>query len=53
MEPFLRKAIQNLVREYEPQYLQVSINDAEQEGNLREFSVAWYGLKSTKKYLEI
>jgi hypothetical protein len=49
MEPFIRKAIQNLVRIYEPQYLQISLQDGEQQGNLREFSVAWYGLPSIKK----
>lgn len=52
MEPFLRKAIQNLVRQYDPAYLNVSWTgnqDVEDPENLREFSLAWYGLKSENR----
>ncbi|KAJ3314566.1 MCM DNA helicase complex subunit mcm6 [Boothiomyces sp. JEL0838] len=56
MEPFLRKAIQNLVRQYDPAYLNVSWTgnqDVEDPENLREFSLAWYGLKSENRLRQI
>ncbi|KAJ3338088.1 MCM DNA helicase complex subunit mcm6, partial [Kappamyces sp. JEL0680] len=54
MEPFLRKAVQNLVREHDPQYLNVaSTPEAEREENLREFSVAWYGLDAPQRLRQI
>jgi DNA replication licensing factor MCM6 len=50
MEPYIHKAIQNLVKQYEPQYLNLTVGSGEQDGNMREFSVAWYGLASIKRY---
>ena len=47
MEPYLQKAIQNLVRVHEPQYVQISVGN---EHSFRRFSVAWYGLPSIKRY---
>ena len=48
MEPYLQKAIQNLVRVHEPQYLQISVGN---EHSFRRFSVAWYGLPSIKRFV--
>ena len=53
MEPFLHKAIQNLVREHDPQYVSINQQDQELDNdkavNLREFSVAWYGIESVHR----
>jgi hypothetical protein len=50
MEPFLKKAIQNLVREHDPLYLNILSGNNEQEGSVREFSVSWYGLNAPQRY---
>ncbi|KAI8900086.1 MCM2/3/5 family-domain-containing protein [Globomyces pollinis-pini] len=55
MEPFLRKGIQNLVREHDPQYLNLSWsgNQDVDTDNLREFSVAWYGIDTIQKLRQL
>lgn len=51
MEPFLRKAIQNLVREVNPAYLVLPGREVEEssDGSLREFQIAWYGLSAVQR----
>lgn len=51
MEPYLRKAIQSLVREHDPAYLTVdSGKHGVSEGESREFWIGWYGMPIVKKY---
>lgn len=48
MEPYLRKAIQSLVRKHNPKYLTVVSNHAT-DGAAREFWIGWYGMPNVKK----
>jgi len=41
-EPFLRKAVQNIVRKYDPEYVDNTRNDG--NGLAREFWLSWYGI---------
>jgi DNA replication licensing factor MCM6 len=54
MEHYLRKAIQNLVKEYDPLYLKVESGghtlDASEN---REFWIGWYGLPNVKRLREM
>lgn len=49
MEPYLRKAIQSLVREHDPAYLTIDSGKHATEGESREFWIGWYGMPIIKK----
>jgi DNA replication licensing factor MCM6 len=50
MEPYLKKAVQNMVRKYDPQYLKITSGRfAGEEGTVREFWVSWYNLPLNKR----
>ncbi|KAJ1551383.1 MCM DNA helicase complex subunit mcm6, partial [Nowakowskiella sp. JEL0078] len=57
MEPYLKKAIQNVVRDVDEQYLRINLNLADNEassiGNMREFWVSFYGIGLTRRLREI
>ncbi|KAJ3220356.1 MCM DNA helicase complex subunit mcm6 [Dinochytrium kinnereticum] len=45
IDPYLRKAVQNLVRTHKPAYLRLSSGaQFEETGGMREFTVSWYNL---------
>jgi hypothetical protein len=48
MEPYLRKAIQNTVRAYAPDYVQIKTGGQGADA-VREFWISWYGLPVVKK----
>ncbi|KAJ3289056.1 MCM DNA helicase complex subunit mcm6 [Borealophlyctis nickersoniae] len=48
MEPYLRKAVQNAVREHDPDYACVKGRGGPDE-IVREFYVAWFGLQSVNR----
>ncbi|KAJ3102958.1 MCM DNA helicase complex subunit mcm6 [Phlyctochytrium planicorne] len=46
IDPYMRKAIQNLVRIHKPTYLRKSSGqNFEESGSMREFTVSWYNLR--------
>ena len=54
MEPYLRKAVQNLVRRYAPQYLRVNTGEEKHDdGQIREFWLGWYGMNQIKKLRDL
>ncbi|ORX93895.1 DNA unwinding-related protein [Basidiobolus meristosporus CBS 931.73] len=55
-EPYLRKAIQNLVRKYIPSYLYLNSSNVPTSGtsgNQREFQVAFYNLPAVSRVREL
>jgi DNA replication licensing factor MCM6 len=48
MEPYLRKAIQSLVKEHDPAYLTIETG-RNTDGESREFWLGWYGMGNVKK----
>ncbi|KAI8819893.1 MCM2/3/5 family-domain-containing protein [Fimicolochytrium jonesii] len=54
MEPYLRKAVQNVVRKYDPEYLNIKVGDfATDAGVVREFWIGWYGTPYVKRLREL
>ncbi|KAI9091287.1 MCM2/3/5 family-domain-containing protein [Phlyctochytrium arcticum] len=54
MEPYLHKAVQNVVRQHDPEYLKVKVgNYALENGSLREFWIGWYGVPAVKRLREL
>ncbi|KNC96457.1 MCM DNA helicase complex subunit MCM6 [Spizellomyces punctatus DAOM BR117] len=54
MEPYLRKAVQNMVREHDPEYLNIKVGNHVVDNNLvREFWIGWYGLANVRKLREL
>lgn len=52
MEPYLKKAVQNLVRKYSPDYIHIRTGKfAGEEGVMREFWVSWYNAERDLKRL--
>ena len=50
MEPYLKKAVQNVVRRADPDYLLVKTGGAAiGNSSAREFWVSWYNLPGIKK----
>ncbi|OAJ42272.1 hypothetical protein BDEG_25744 [Batrachochytrium dendrobatidis JEL423] len=50
MEPYLRKAVQNLVAIHAPYYVRIRTGgQAQENGQSREFWLSWYGMNETKK----
>ncbi len=50
MEPYLRKAVQNAVKTYAPEYVLITTGGQSVNGeSVREFWVSWYGLSLVKK----
>ncbi|KAI8928036.1 MCM2/3/5 family-domain-containing protein [Entophlyctis helioformis] len=54
MEPYLRKAVQNVVREVDPDYLKYSAGGfSHDEGHVREFWISWAGVPRSVKLREL
>ncbi|TPX35566.1 hypothetical protein SmJEL517_g02085 [Synchytrium microbalum] len=55
LDPYLRKAVQNLVRSHDPEYLRVGAGPsaATESGTLREFWVSFYGIPATRRLREL
>ncbi|ORY39896.1 MCM-domain-containing protein [Rhizoclosmatium globosum] len=51
MDPYLRKAVQTLVRQHAPDYLRESRGSAfsDEAGVMRDFAIAWYNLDGFRK----
>ncbi|TPX47887.1 hypothetical protein SeLEV6574_g02394 [Synchytrium endobioticum] len=54
LDPYLRKAVQNMVRIHDPEYLRTAegTNNNEQ-GTIREFWVSFYGVPATRRLREV
>ncbi|TPX59094.1 hypothetical protein PhCBS80983_g02737 [Powellomyces hirtus] len=54
MEPYLRKAVQNVVRKYDEEYLQIKVgNHVIESGVAREFWIGWYGMPAVLRLREL
>ncbi|KAJ3172881.1 MCM DNA helicase complex subunit mcm6 [Geranomyces variabilis] len=54
MEPYLRKAVQNVVRTHDADYLQIKVGShVVDSGVPREFWIGWYGMPETKRLREL
>ncbi|KAJ3050447.1 MCM DNA helicase complex subunit mcm6 [Rhizophlyctis rosea] len=53
MEPYLRKAVQNVVQQHDSEYLYIKSTEAVQEGITREFWISWYGLQNIRRLREL
>ncbi|KAI9000197.1 MCM2/3/5 family-domain-containing protein [Gaertneriomyces semiglobifer] len=54
MEAYLRKAVQNVVREHDPDYLKIRVGQyIADTGLVREFWIGWYGTGTIKKLRQL
>ncbi|KAJ3040792.1 MCM DNA helicase complex subunit mcm6 [Rhizophlyctis rosea] len=53
MEPYLRKAVQNMVRQHDEDYLHIKTGEVIQDGITREFWISWYGLAIVRRLREL
>eukprot|EP00842_Homolaphlyctis_polyrhiza_P006142 jgi/Hompol1/6529/HPOL_003647-RA len=54
MEPYLRKAVQNLVAKYDADYLHIKTGGHSLgNGQMREFWIGWYGMPQVKRLREV
>ena len=52
LDPYLRKAIQNLIRIHDPEYLRTAnVTTGNEQGTIREFWVSFYGIAAIRRHV--